>query len=248
MAESSAIEWTSASWNPTTGCTKVSDGCTNCYAETLVRRWQNIPGGYFSTGFDLTLRPKMLDRPEQWRRPKFVFVNSMSDLFHRDVPEEYLDRVFERMETVDRHTYQLLTKRTERMRRYVRKRYGGGTVPAHIWLGTSVEDNRVAWRADMLREVAVPVRFLSVEPMIRPVDRVALDGITWVIAGGESGPHRRFMDPDWVRDLRNRCVAKRIRFFFKQWHKQGTGRLLDGRTWDEVPDIGAGGKTLAPHI
>ncbi len=247
VADKSSIEWTSASWNPTTGCTKVSAGCDNCYAESLVRRWQNIPGGYFSTGFDLTLRPNMLDRPAQWRASKFVFVNSMSDLFHRDVPDAYLDKVFGRMEDVDRHTYQVLTKRPERMRRYVRRRYAGASVPAHIWLGTSVEANDVAWRVDMLREIDVPVRFLSIEPMIGPVDRVSFDGVGWVIVGGESGTRRRAMDPEWVRDVRDRCVAGGVKFFFKQWHKKRSGRLLEGRTWDEMPAIGAGGK-VAPTL
>jgi protein gp37 len=242
MSDKSAIEWTSASWNPTTGCTKVSAGCDNCYAEALVRRWQNIPGGYFATGFGLTLRPNMLERPRQWKTGRFVFVNSMSDLFHRDVPDGYLDQVFARMEAVDRHTYQVLTKRPERMRRYVRARYRAEPVPAHIWLGASVEDNRVSWRADMLREVNVPVRFLSVEPMIGPIDGVDLTGMSWVIVGGESGPRHRSMDPDWVRDVRDRCTTAGIQFFFKQWHKKGTGRLLDGRTWDQMPLSGAAGK------
>ena len=159
----------------------------------------------------------------------------MSDLFHTDVPDDYVDQVFERMETIDRHVYQLLTKRPERMRRYVRRRYGTALAPANIWFGTSVESNQYAWRADMLREVNAAVRFLSVEPMIDAVDSVNLDGIHWIIVGGESGPGKRPIDADWVRDVRDRCVEAKIAFFFKQWHKANTGRELDGRTWDEMP-------------
>jgi len=235
VAATSAIEWTDATWNPVTGCTKVSPGCDNCYAERFAERWRGVRGNYFSNGFDLTLRPNMLPRPDQWRGSKRIFVNSMSDLFHRDVPDEYIDRVCEVMERVDRHVYQLLTKRPERMMRYTRKRYGAGRAPAHIWLGTSVESNAYAWRVDMLRRCSATVRFLSMEPLIGAVDAVALDSIDWVIVGGESGPGRRPMSVSWVRDVRDRCVTAGIAFFFKQWHKAGTGRELDERTWDEIP-------------
>lgn len=164
-----------------------------------------------------------------------MFVNSMSDLFHKDVPDEYVDRVFDEMINVSRHTYQVLTKRPERMKRYVKRRYGARSVETHIWLGVSVENNDYAWRADMLREIPAPVRFLSVEPMLGPIDSVNLDGMAWVIVGGESGIHHRPMDIAWVRDVRDRCVARRVAFFFKQWHKGSTGRELDGRTWDDLP-------------
>jgi protein gp37 len=234
MASESAIEWTNSTWNPVSGCTKVSPGCDHCYAERFAERWRGVPGNYFRNGFDLELRPNMLDRPAQWRSPRLVFVNSMSDLFHRDVPDEYIDQVFEQMELVHRHTYQLLTKRPERMRRYVARRYADAA-PDNIWFGVSVESNDYSWRVDMLREVRGSVRFLSVEPMLAPVDRVSLEGISWVIVGGESGPGRRAVDPSWVRSLRDRCQANGIAFFFKQWHKAGTGRELDGRTWDEMP-------------
>lgn len=236
MASQSAIEWTNSTWNPTTGCTKVSDGCDHCYAERFAERWRGVPGNYFEQGFDLTLRPNMLDRPASWRESRLVFVNSMSDLFHADVPDAYIDEVFDRMETVDRHTYQLLTKRPERLRRYARRRYGLGQAPLNIWFGTSVESNKVAWRADMLRDVNAAVRFLSIEPMIGPVDAVDFTGISWIIVGGESGPGKRPMDPTWVRDVRDRCETAKIAFFFKQWHKANTGRELDGRTWDEMPE------------
>jgi len=238
LAVSSAIEWTEATWNPVTGCTKVSPGCDNCYAEAFSERFRNVPGHYFAGGFALQLRPKMLALPKRWRRPRKIFVNSMSDLFHAAVPDEYIDEVFACIEHVDHHVYQLLTKRPERMRRYMRRRYGSASAPAHLWLGVSVENNDYAWRVDMLREINVPVRFLSIEPLLGPVDRVGLTGIGWVIVGGESGPRRRSVDVDWIRDLRDRCVTAGIPFFFKQWHKAGTGRLLDGRTWDELPAIG----------
>jgi protein gp37 len=245
VAATSAIEWTDASWNPTTGCTKVSPGCDNCYAERFAERWRGVPGNYFTTGFDLELRPNMLDRPATWRGRRLIFVNSMSDLFHVDVPDEYIDRVFDRMEAIDRHTYQLLTKRPERLRRYAAKRYRARPVPAHIWFGVSVESNQYAWRVDMLREVAAPVRFLSVEPMIGPVDQVNFEGISWIIVGGESGPRKRPIDPAWVREVRDRCLALDIAFFFKQWHKAGTGRELDGRTWDEMPALRSTLSTVA---
>ena len=237
MSLGSAIEWTDATWNPMTGCTQVSPGCDNCYALTFAERWRGVPGNYFEHGFDLQLRPNMLSRPREWKRPRRIFVNSMSDLFHVGVPDEYIDRVFDEMQNVDRHVYQVLTKRPERMRRYVGKRFGARAVPEHVWLGVSVENNDYAWRADMLRDVQVPVRFLSVEPMLGPVDRVSLQGMSWVIVGGESGRRHRTMQIEWVREIRNRCRKERVAFFFKQWHKGGTGRVLDGRTWDQMPKI-----------
>ena len=235
MAVASTIEWTNSTWNPVTGCTKVSEGCDNCYAERFAERWRGVPGNYFKGGFDLQLRPAMLDRPQTWRGRRLIFVNSMSDLFHVDVPDSYIDEVFRRMETVDRHIYQLLTKRPERMRRYVNRRYKKALVPDNVWFGVSVESNKYAWRAQMLREITARVRFLSIEPMIGAVDKVSFEGVGWVIAGGESGPGRRRLDPAWVRDVRDRCVTAGIPFFFKQWHKANTGRELDGKTWDELP-------------
>lgn len=235
MAASSTIEWTDATWNPTSGCTKVSPGCDNCYAMKFAERFRGVKGHYYERGFDLALRPNMLGKPAEWRKPRRIFVDSMSDLFQVGVPDEYLDQVFERMERIDRHVYQVLTKRPERMRRYAKRRYGSRLMPAHIWMGVSVENNDYAWRADMLREVPAVVRFLSVEPMIGPVDRVCLDGISWVIVGGESGPRHRPMEADWVREVRDRCEVLGIAFFFKQWHKAGTGRVFDGRIWDGLP-------------
>ncbi|HTU69561.1 MAG TPA: phage Gp37/Gp68 family protein [Candidatus Baltobacteraceae bacterium] len=236
MATTSTIEWTQATWNPVSGCERVSPGCDNCYALKFAERFRDVPGHYYANGFDLTLRPNMLDRPRSWKKSRFIFVNSMSDLFHRFVPDEYIDQVFDRMELVDHHVYQVLTKRPERLRRYARKRYGKRAIPMHIWLGVSIENNDYAWRADMLREVNAQVRFLSVEPMLGPIDRVALDEMSWVIVGGESGPRYRPMEETWVREVRDRCKKQKIAFFFKQWHKAGTGRLLDGKTWDEMPE------------
>lgn len=235
MAATSAIEWTDSTWNPVTGCTKISDGCDNCYAERFAERWRGVPGNYFRNGFDVELRPGMLGRPASWKGRRRIFVNSMSDLFHVEVSDDYIDRVFLQMELVDRHIYQVLTKRPERLRRYARRRYGKGKAPSNIWFGVSVESGKYAWRADMLREVNAQTRFLSIEPMIGSVDNVSFGGIGWIIVGGESGPGKRPLDPDWVRAVRDRCVEAEIPFFFKQWHKAQTGRLLDGRTWDEIP-------------
>jgi len=237
MANTTTIEWTDATWNPTTGCTQVSPGCDNCYALRFAERFRGVPGHYYERGFDVQLRPDMLNRPDDWRQRKFIFVNSMSDLFHRDIPDDYLDRVFDVMERVDRHVYQVLTKRPDRMRSYLQKRFGSEKVPRHIWLGVSVERNAYAWRVRMLQECPATVRFLSIEPMIGPVDLAPLTGIDWVIVGGESGPGHRPLDVDWVRNVRDRCVSAGIPFFFKQWHKANTGRLLDGRTWDEMPVV-----------
>lgn len=236
MADVSTIEWTDSTWNVVTGCTKVSPGCDHCYAERFAERWRGVAGNYFESGFDLTLRPNMLDRPREWKSPRRIFVNSMSDLFHTGVSDQYLDAVFDRMERVERHIYQVLTKRPERMRRYIRRRYGNREAPAQLWLGVSVESNEYAWRADMLREISVPIRFLSVEPMLGPINKVSLKDMQWVIVGGESGQGKRPMNPSWVRHVRDRCLKMGIPFFFKQWHKSNTGRILDGRTWDQMPE------------
>jgi len=247
LSNVSSIEWTDSTWNVVTGCTQVSPGCDHCYAMTFAERWRGVKGNYFESGFDLMLRPNMLDRPALWKAPRRVFVNSMSDLFHKGVPDAYLDSVFDRMESVDRHVYQILTKRPERMRRYLKKRYGAEPIPAHIWLGVSVESNAFAWRVDMLREVNVPVRFLSIEPMLGPVNRVSFRGIHWVIVGGESGHGYRPMREAWVNSVRDRCVRRNIAFFFKQWHKNGTGRLLGDRTWDQMPFLVPDGVAKPPR-
>ena len=238
MADGSAIEWTDATWNPVTGCTKITDGCTNCYAERFAERWRGIPNHPFQHGFDVTLRPERMDQPLRWKRSRMIFVNSMSDLFHKSVPAAFIDGVFESMERADWHVFQVLTKRSSRMMRYLNARYAGATPPSHIWLGVSVENARGAARIEHLKRSAAAVRFLSVEPLIGPVGPVDLTGIHWVIAGGESGPGARPMHIDWARDIRDQCAAQNVAFFFKQWggiRPKSGGRSLDGREWNDLP-------------
>ena len=217
MADRSAIEWTNATWNPVTGCTKISRGCDNCYAERFAERFRGVAGHPFETGFDLTLRPERLDQPKKWRQPRMIFVNSMSDLFHKEIRLSYVDSVFETMEQADWHAFQVLTKRSSRMRRYVNRRYAGGNAPSHIWLGVSVEDGACLSRVVHLQQTAASVRFLSLEPLIGPLGPLSLGGIHWVIVGGESGPRARPMNIEWVRSIRDQCRSEGIPFFFKQW-------------------------------
>ncbi len=238
MADNTTIEWTNATWNPVTGCTKISAGCDNCYAERFAERFRGVKGHPYENGFDLTLRPERLEQPLKWRRPRMIFVNSMSDLFHKNIPVDFIDRVFDTMEQADRHTFQVLTKRSSLMRRYVNARYPNGKAPEHIWLGTSVEDGKRLSRVRHLRETNATVRFLSIEPLIGPVGELDLDGIHWVIVGGESGPRARPMDPGWVRDIRDQCLASDVPFFFKQWgglRPKSGGRMLDEQEWSEWP-------------
>jgi protein gp37 len=238
MADGSAIEWTDSTWNPVTGCTKISRGCDNCYAERFAERFRNVPGHPFATGFDLTLRWERLDQPLLWQRPRMIFVNSMSDLFHKQVPRHYVDRVFDTMERATWHTFQLLTKRSSLMRDYLRDRYGKHRAPPHIWCGVSVEDARAKSRISHLRAAPADLRFLSIEPLIGPLGEIDLSGIDWVIVGGESGPGARVMHPDWVREIRDQCVPNRVAFFFKQWgglRPKSGGRLLDGSEWNGIP-------------
>ena len=217
MGDKSAIEWTDATWNPVTGCTKVSRGCDNCYAERFAERFRGTTGHPFETGFDLTLRPERLTQPSKWRRPRMVFVNSMSDLFHKGIQDDYIDRVFDVMEAVDRHVFQVLTKRSSRMMRYLEGRYGGSEAPRNIWCGVSVEDQAAAVRIRHLRRAPVRVRFLSLEPLLGPLADIDLDGIEWVIVGGESGPKARRMEEQWALDIRDACKRSDVAFFFKQW-------------------------------
>jgi protein gp37 len=238
MAESTTIEWTNATWNPVTGCTKISAGCDHCYAERFSERFRGVAGHPFSMGFDLTVRPERLDQPLHWLRPRMIFVNSMSDLFHKQVPFGFVDRVFDTMDAACWHTFQVLTKRSSRMRDYVRGRYSDAGAPAHIWLGVSVEDGTKLSRVRHLSETPAWLRFLSIEPLIGPVGKLPLDGIAWVIVGGESGPRARAMDPQWLRDIRDQCTGKNVPFFFKQWgglRPKSGGRILDGREWNEFP-------------
>jgi protein gp37 len=238
MAETSAIEWTDATWNPVTGCSKITAGCDHCYAERFAERFRGTPGHPFEHGFDLQLRPDRISQPLSWRRSRMIFVNSMSDLFHKEVPFAFIDQVFNTMEQAAWHTYQVLTKRSSRMRDYLRRRYGGGEAPAHIWCGVSIEDEGAAARLRHLADAPAATRFLSIEPLLGPVGRLDLSGIAWVIVGGESGPGARPVEADWVRDVRDQCLSSRTAFFFKQWggfRPKSGGRLLDGREWNEFP-------------
>jgi protein gp37 len=238
VADGTAIEWTNATWNPVTGCTKISAGCDHCYAERFSERFRGVAGHPFSMGFDLTLRPERLHQPERWLRPRMIFVNSMSDLFHKEVPFTFVDRVFDTMEKASWHSFQVLTKRSSRMRDYVRRRYANSGAPAHIWLGVSVEDGTKLSRVRQLSQAPAAVRFLSIEPLIGPIGELPLDGIAWVIVGGESGPGARPTKPHWVRDIRDQCINQDIPFFFKQWggiRPKSGGRTLDGREWNEFP-------------
>ncbi len=238
MADNSAIEWTDATWNPVTGCTKIGPGCDHCYAERFAERFRGVLGHPYEQGFDLTLRPERLSQPTRWRRHRMIFVNSMSDLFHKNVPDSYVDRVFDVMETTDRHIYQVLTKRSSRLASYVNRRYRGSAAPGHIWLGVSVEDSQRAKRIAHLQRANATVRFLSIEPLLGPIGLVDLTGISWVIVGGESGPGARPMDVNWAREMRDQCADQEIAFFFKQWGgatSKANGRVLDGELHDEFP-------------
>ncbi|MEQ1633570.1 MAG: phage Gp37/Gp68 family protein [Planctomycetota bacterium] len=233
MAKSS-IEWTEATWNPVTGCTKISAGCKNCYAERMARRLKGMGVSNYRNGFELTVHEHAIDLPLSWRKPQVVFVNSMSDLFHRDVPLEFLQRVFAVMEKAGQHRFQVLTKRAERLEELS----SSLPWPGNVWMGVSVEDGRQLRRITHLRKTPAAVKFLSIEPLLGPLPDLDLRGIDWVIAGGESGPGARPMDPAWVREVRDQCVQQNVPFFFKQWGgvwKKRTGRVLDERTWDEMP-------------
>jgi len=244
MSQQSAIEWTDSTWNPVRGCTKVSPGCKHCYAETFAERWRGIPGHPYEHGFDLKLVPQKLEEPLRWARPRRIFVNSMSDLFHEGVPDSYIDRVFRVMELADWHTFQILTKRHERLASFARARAAESTIGRHIWLGVSVEDRRHGLpRLEALRDVPAVVRFLSIEPLLEDLGPLDLGGIAWVIVGGESGPGARPMDPRWVTAIRDQCAGDRVPFFFKQWggvRKGIAGRTLEGKTHDAFPRLGNG--------
>ena len=235
----SKIEWTEATWNPVTGCTKLSAGCKNCYAERMSRRLLAMGNANYANGFEVTEHPHMLDKPKRWRKPQRIFVNSMSDLFHPEVSFNFIAEVFETMRVADHHIYQVLTKRPDRMLEYVTEQETEG-LPPHIWLGTSVEQRRWLSRVDLLRQVPAAVRFLSLEPLLEHLGEFSLSGIDWVIVGGESGPGARGMERDWVVSIRDKCLAESVPFFFKQWGgviKSKAGRLLDDRTWDGMPEV-----------
>ncbi|OJH34388.1 DUF5131 family protein [Cystobacter ferrugineus] len=239
MSDHSKIEWTDATWNPVRGCTKISPGCKHCYAETFAERFRGVPGHPYEQGFDLRLVPEKLAEPLRWRSPKCIFVNSMSDLFHTDIPVDYIVAVARVMALANWHTYQVLTKRSERMRELLRGELAFAAQLPHIWWGVSVEDRRYGVpRIEHLREAPARVRFLSVEPLLDDLGLLDLSGIHWVIVGGESGAGARPLHREWVASLRDQCAEAGVAFFFKQWggvRKSKTGRLLDGLTHDELP-------------
>lgn len=239
MSFDSAIEWTDATWNPVRGCTKVSPGCKHCYAETFAERFRGVKGHPYEQGFDLRLVPEKLGDPLRWRVPKMIFVNSMSDLFHDAVPNDYIAAVASVMVTAKWHTYQVLTKRSGRMKELLNSTLKFAAVEPHIWWGVSVEDQKYGLpRVDDLRKASAEIRFLSVEPLLEDLGRFSLDGIHWVIVGGESGPGAREMRKEWVLSVRDQCRRAGVPFFFKQWggaRKSLSGRKLEGRTYDEFP-------------
>ncbi|HEV3238400.1 MAG TPA: phage Gp37/Gp68 family protein [Gemmataceae bacterium] len=241
MSENSTIEWTDATWNPIRGCTKISPGCTHCYAEVFAERFRGVPGHPYEQGFDLRLVPGKLTEPFTWNKPKRVFVNSMSDLFHKDVPVDYIASVCRVMLKANWHTYQILTKRSERLRDLLQSSLHFTTDQAHIWWGVSVEDRRHGLpRIDHLRAAPARMRFLSIEPLLEDLGEIDLAGIDWVIVGGESGHGARPMMKEWVIAIRDQCVAAGVPLFFKQWggvRKGKAGRQLDGRTHDDQPPL-----------
>lgn len=236
MASNSSIEWTESTWNPVTGCTKTSPGCKHCYAERMAKRLLAMGQANYLNGFKLTMHDHALELPLKWKKPQTIFVNSMSDLFHKDVTEEFIQKVFDVMNRAPWHTFQILTKRAERLAEL------SGRLPwaKNVWMGVSVENADYRFRIDLLRKTNAQVKFISFEPLIGRLDKVNLKNIDWAIVGGESGPRARYMSPEWVADLRDQCLAQKVPFFFKQWggvNKKKAGRLLDGRTWDEMPRI-----------
>jgi protein gp37 len=241
MSDHSKIEWTNATWNPVRGCTKISPGCVHCYAETFAERFRGVPGHPYEQGFDLRLVPEKLSEPLRWRNPKMIFVNSMSDLFQDGVPDDYIVAVAQVMRNAYWHTFQILTKRSERIRDLLQTKLLDVAREAHVWWGVSVENRKYGLpRIDHLRAAPVTVRFLSIEPLLEDLGRINLNGISWVIVGGESGPGARPMDKEWVLSIRDQCNALGVPFFFKQWggvNKIKTGRILDGKTYDEFPSF-----------
>lgn len=244
MSNSSSIEWTEATWNPVTGCTKISAGCKHCYAERMAKRLQAMGQPNYAKGFEVTAHDHAMELPLTWKKPRTIFVNSMSDLFHETLPLQVILRIFEVMRRADWHRYQILTKRSERLLEL------DSELPwlPHIWMGVSIENDDYTFRADHLRQTHAHTKFLSLEPLLGPVPSLDLSGLDWVIVGGESGPGARPMKPAWVRSIRDQCRCERIPFFFKQWGgiaKKRAGRDLDGRTWDQMPPSRPPSRTAA---
>jgi protein gp37 len=234
MSAKSTIEWTEATWNPVTGCSKISVGCANCYAERLAHRLQAMGNKRYLNGFQVTLHHDLLDLPLKWKEPRMIFVNSMSDLFHEKVPFSFIKAAFETMEKAHWHVFQILTKRSKQLVKLAPKLYW----PSNVWMGVTVESQKYTFRIDDLLKVPAAIRYLSIEPFLTPFSELTLDDIDWVIVGGESGPRSRIMKAEWVRLIRDMCVKDKIPFFFKQWggvNKTRNGRLLDGRIWHEFP-------------
>jgi protein gp37 len=234
MSFFSTIEWTETTWNPTTGCNKISPGCANCYAERFAERWRGVPGHCYEQGFDIKVWRERLNLPLSWKKPRLIFVNSMSDLFHEEIPDDFIKDVFTVMKQAEWHQFQLLTKRPQRMLEIAKDIKG---FPPNVWAGVSIESQAWAWRVEVLKQVPANIRFLSCEPLLGSL-KLCLDKIHWVIVGGESGARSRPMDIEWVRDIRNQCQTAGVPFFFKQWggvQKKKNGRELDGRTWDDFP-------------
>jgi protein gp37 len=248
MSENSSIEWTDATWNPVTGCTKISPGCAHCYAETFAERFRGVKGHPYEQGFDLKLWLERIQLPLRWKKPRRIFVNSMSDLFHKDVPDDFVGRVFETMQRAKHHTFQVLTKRAERLAEWTNQNFTPNNWPANVWLGVSVENGAYTWRIAHLQKAPANLRFLSIEPLLGPMrlDETRLLGIHWIIVGGESGPRARRMQPEWVLDIKQQCKRFGVAFFFKQWGafgengkhvgKKAAGRILEGKTWDATPE------------
>ena len=235
MSATSKIEWTCASWNPITGCDRVSAGCAHCYAERMARRLQRIGQAKYKNGFKVTLHPDLLDMPLKWKKPRHIFVNSMSDLFHRDVPLDFIRRIFDIMRKADWHTYQILTKRSERMLKLAPRL----PWPPNVWMGVTAESSQQVFRMCHLQQVPATVRFVSMEPLLGPMGEFPIENIDWVIVGGESGPEARPMEKSWVIEIRNRCHRNNIPFFFKQWggfNRKESGCLLDGKYYHQMPE------------
>ncbi len=234
MSHNSSIEWTTTTWNPTTGCTKISPGCKYCYAERLAHRLKLMGQEKYANGFSLTLHPEVVTDPYSWKKPRIVFVDSMSDLFHEEIPLDFIKSIFKVMLNTPQHTYQILTKRAEKLHELSDQL----SWPNNVWMGVTVETSEYRSRIDLLRQVPAKTRFLSLEPLLEPIKGIDLNDISWVIVGGESGPHARPMEKDWVRSIQTQCSVARVPFFFKQWggiNKKRAGRALDGRKYDEMP-------------